>query len=122
MIICPRSVIQNWEREISSWLHSLRLEYIPCYVLDHGKDSKSSRLEKLQEWDSKGGILLMCFTSFSRWTETQYSSTDSKNCQTRFEFEKKISQYLRGCDLATVDEGRRIVTGKQKMKIGRAHV
>lgn len=43
LIICPRSVIQNWEREISSWLHSLRLEYIPCYVLDHGKDSRVSR-------------------------------------------------------------------------------
>ncbi|KAG2379429.1 hypothetical protein C9374_006546 [Naegleria lovaniensis] len=125
LIICPRSVIQNWEREIASWMHNLKLDTIPCFVLDHGKDLRSHRLEKLAEWSNRGGILLMCFSSFSRWTESQqgahpqqqFSSNvgfqahhhEPHNHNTsKIEFEKQVAEYLRTCDLAVVDEGHRM--------------
>nr|CAG4715413.1 unnamed protein product [Naegleria fowleri] len=129
LIVCPRSVIQNWEREIASWMHNLKLDTIPCFVLDHGKDLRSHRLEKLADWSNRGGILLMCFSSFSRWTESQqaggahpqqqfsnnvgfqaplHDSHSHNNNASKIEFEKQVAEYLRKCDLAVLDEGHRM--------------
>ena len=121
LITCPRSVIQCWEREITTWMDVLKLEYIPCFVMDHGKDSYDERHEKMFEWSNKGGILLTSFSSFTTWTDIEETESiipggDSKrHSQQKIEFRKKITSFIENSDLVIVDEGQRMKSPSSKL-------
>ena len=58
LVVCPASVVSNWERELTTWLPCLRV------VIYHGsqKEREELRCQDTSEWD----IVLTTYTLFER--------------------------------------------------------
>jgi len=74
LVICPASVVSNWERELTTWLPSLNV------VVYHGsqREREELRCQDTSEWD----VVLSTYTLFER-----DSSKPDRNFLRQFDFQ-----------------------------------
>lgn len=70
LILCPVNVISNWAAEFSYWLSGLR-PTIRVHQFSHYK-TRSARLERLNKWQDKGGVMLMGYEIYRRMTNDKH--------------------------------------------------
>ncbi|ETW00643.1 hypothetical protein, variant [Aphanomyces invadans] len=67
LVLCPTVCILNWVQEFQKWLEPSSLQWCPIYQMDTTnsyKSNTSSRIEALEEWKSKGGVMIMGYEMF----------------------------------------------------------
>jgi SNF2 family DNA or RNA helicase len=64
LIICPPSLIQNWERELKQWAHPNAFGG-SIIIVDTAKVG-SDYIQKLQRWSKNGGVLLIGYQTFAK--------------------------------------------------------
>ncbi|RHY31293.1 hypothetical protein DYB32_003633 [Aphanomyces invadans] len=84
LVLCPTVCILNWVQEFQKWLEPSSLQWCPIYQMDttnsvrrpcshqslahvrvfQYKSNTSSRIEALEEWKSKGGVMIMGYEMF----------------------------------------------------------
>lgn len=103
MIICPTTLIANWEREFNLWL---TISSKPNIYSIGGRSHSSNelKLNTIKSWYSNGGVLLLGFEMF------RILNKDS-------ELKKQASEFLvePGPDLVIVDEAHRLANSNSQI-------
>ena len=127
LVLCPTICIPNWVSEWNKWyLPNTSQVTCPLYQLDAGLetttsyDRTSDRIETLERWYTKGGIMLMGYEMYRllltlERTKTTVTSeqpdvvVSPKNAQKERDLERtKFVLQSPGPDVIVLDEGHRI--------------
>ncbi|KAL9656135.1 hypothetical protein ABK040_007753 [Willaertia magna] len=65
IILCPKTVIINWESEYLKWLTIINTT-IKTYKIDDKQNTINKRMEVLKNWEQQGGALILSFEMFKR--------------------------------------------------------
>jgi len=76
LILCPPAVLQNWIAEINMW--SPRRNFFKVWRIDSTGNDPLERLEVLQDWREEGGILLIGYSMFQRFTKILFEQRELK--------------------------------------------
>lgn len=69
LVICPSSLLQNWRRELQSWVHSNAFGGNVLTI--ESTTAKSGFMQKLQHWSKHGGVLLVGYQIFQKIVHRQ---------------------------------------------------
>ena len=108
LVIVPKSVGKQWDRELSKWLHNALAEQVGGATLRwnrmeaHGK-AESTRLRALRQWREGGGIMLMEHETFRRMAEDAVLA-ERANISSGADMKRLLLSP--GADILVVDEAR----------------
>ena len=110
LVICPPSLIQNWERELKQWAHPKAFGGSIISV-DTAK-AGSGYIQKLQHWSKRGGVLLIGYQIFARLAPGD-SPTTAKDDQAKDEPSCEVAEMARhilthDAELIVADEAHTI--------------
>ncbi|KAF2158098.1 hypothetical protein K461DRAFT_290349 [Myriangium duriaei CBS 260.36] len=76
LVLCPPTVLQNWEREIEQWSPPSQPKFFRVFKIDSTGNDQQERLEILRDWSRTNGILLMGYEMFRRLTQVVTKNSD----------------------------------------------
>ena len=108
LILMPVNVVLNWRNEFQRWTKKCDYQ-VKVYDLSNeekGKDIVRNRINIMQRWFDKGGVLLLGFTLFARLAQGQGIKQKQQK--------DKLAEFMLkpGADLVIVDEGHVLKTEK----------
>jgi SNF2 family DNA or RNA helicase len=117
LVLCPPSLIQNWEREIQEWTPGLwRVSTVESRL------SKVDYLDVVENWHKKGGILLVGYALFTRLLdikEVKDESARRPRAAHSGEFEKL---FFDGPDVVIADEAHNLKNQKSLSSIAATRI
>lgn len=71
MVLCPPSLLQNWERELDQWAPRNICNVFTVYA-----SSKADQMEQIESWHRVGGVLLIGYQMFRGFVIRKEPSSD----------------------------------------------
>jgi SNF2 family DNA or RNA helicase len=132
LIICPSSLVQNWERELKQWAHPSAFggSIIRVDTAKPGSDC----IKRLQIWSKKGGILLIGYPVFCKLVHRQSKEIPDENApgsrklgKTKDELFNENAETARhilthDAELVVADEAHTIKNPKSKTAIAASKI
>jgi SNF2 family DNA or RNA helicase len=111
LVLCPPSLLQNWEREIQEWAPEI---FRRVWTVG-SKLPRVDNLDTMEHWHKKGGILLVGYQLFTRLLDTR----DVKRGAHIAEFEKL---FFEGPDVVIADEAHNLKNHKSMNSIAATRI
>lgn len=102
VILCPPSLVENWNDELLTWVPDGILG--PIRRVDSSM-TRYQRLEEISDWFEEGGLLLIGYDLFK-------AITFGKNGTPMEEFQTASKQILQGANIVVADEAHSLKNQK----------
>ena len=100
LVVCPKSVLSNWNSEFSTWVRKANLKHMPLYLISATKQLQE-RNALLRAWSKSGGV---AFINYELLTKLIDSKAEGKNSAANTQAKDAIIN----TDLLIVDEAHRV--------------
>eukprot|EP01080_Neovahlkampfia_damariscottae_P010947 gene10947-3653_t len=104
LILCPKSVVENWDIEYKKWSLKTDLSRLSTYPINDSVTKVDQRLSQMKRWTKQGGVLIISFNLFSIFANSTAKKDLEKN--------QKCKELLLNADLVVADEGHKIKNDK----------
>lgn len=105
LVLCPKSVVGNWDNENTKWCKKAGMKKTKCYLLNDSASTIEKKLDLIESWDELGGMLVMSYNTFQTFAKP--SKTIVQNPK-RKKLYDECFQLACGADIAILDEGHKI--------------
>lgn len=100
LVVCPKSVLSNWNNEFSTWIRRAHLKYTSLYLIAASKSQKE-RLEMIKTWSKNGGVAFINYELLAKLV----SEADKEKASPLL---IAARDGIINTDLLIVDEGHRV--------------
>ncbi|KAF9191257.1 hypothetical protein BGZ51_007577 [Haplosporangium sp. Z 767] len=117
LLLMPPTVVQNWADEIDKWIPVEEREVAAVYRLPLKDRTTAKRLSTLENWHTKGGILLIGYEMFRELCTVGARTSQLAPDITADVLKRFQELLLKGTSLAIADEGHAIKNSVAKLAI-----
>ncbi|KAF0311885.1 Transcriptional regulator ATRX [Amphibalanus amphitrite] len=100
LVVCPKNTVQNWVRELKSWQKKCRVPEVDVVDITFRKDNYERSFE-LEQWRTEGGVCVLSYDMFKRFSGTGGKKGYVKKQKDRFQ----SALIDPGPDIVVCDEG-----------------